>query len=364
MSNILISGYYGFNNAGDEALLTAILASLRAAEPKAEITVISGNPTDTTSKHQVRSLHRFHVRELLAAMERADLVISGGGSLLQDVTSKRSLLYYLSVIALAKRKGKKVMLFAQGIGPIRNSFMRFLTRIVCRRADAITVRDQDSADELVRLGIVKGKAEVTADSVLTLEKASMEPGSKILKEAGLAADRPAIGVAVRSWPENQRCLQQLGTALTHLSKIHSAQIVILPLQYPMDMEASMILRGHIAVDRQSVILLQQPYSTEEFLSLIGNFDLLIGMRLHALIFAAVMETPFLAVSYDPKVDSFVKAIGAQPVGTVETLSAAAVEQRAEALWGRDPFLQNERIAQMRRLALNNVVKACALLHEK
>ena len=97
MSKIVISGYYGFNNAGDEALLTAILASLRAIEPDADITVISGNPGNTIIKHQVKSLYRFAAMRLLRAIGESDLVISGGGSLLQDVTSKRSLLYYLSV---------------------------------------------------------------------------------------------------------------------------------------------------------------------------------------------------------------------------------------------------------------------------
>ena len=153
MSKIVISGYYGFNNAGDEALLTAILASLRAIEPKADITVISGNPGNTIVKHQVKSLYRFAAVRLLQAIGEADLVISGGGSLLQDVTSKRSLIYYLSIIVAAKWKGRKVMLFAQGIGPIRNRFMRLLTRLVVNKADAITVRDRDSAEELARMGV-------------------------------------------------------------------------------------------------------------------------------------------------------------------------------------------------------------------
>ena len=157
MSNILISGYYGFNNAGDEALLTAILASLYAIEPEADITVISGNPSETTTKHRVKSLFRFDAGKILSALGRADLLISGGGSLLQDVTSKRSLAYYLSIIALAKLRGKKVMLFAQGIGPIRSGFMRFLTRVICRQADVITVRDRESAEELVRLGLQREK---------------------------------------------------------------------------------------------------------------------------------------------------------------------------------------------------------------
>ena len=99
MSKIVISGYYGFNNAGDEALLTAILAALRAVEPKADITVISGNPGNTIAKHQVKSMYRFAAVRLLRAIGEADLVISGGGSLLQNVTSRRSLYYYMVIIS-------------------------------------------------------------------------------------------------------------------------------------------------------------------------------------------------------------------------------------------------------------------------
>ena len=209
MSKIVISGYYGFNNAGDEALLTAILAALRTEEPKADITVISGNPGNTIAKHQVKSLYRFAAVRLLRAIREADLVISGGGSLLQDVTSKRSLAYYLSVIAAAKWKRKKVMLFAQGIGPIRSRFMRLLTRLVVNKADVITVRDRDSAEELARMGVSAAKVEVTADPVLMLNPESKVMGKSILAEAGLDPYKPIIGVSVREWPENQRCLKQL-----------------------------------------------------------------------------------------------------------------------------------------------------------
>lgn len=362
MSKIVISGYYGFNNAGDEALLTAILASLRAIEPDADITVISGNPGNTIAKHQVKSLYRFAAVRLLRAIGEADLLISGGGSLLQDVTSKRSLAYYLSVIAAAKWKKKKVMLFAQGIGPIRNRFMRLLTRIVCNKADLITVRDEESAEELARLGVLPDKVEVTADPVLTLNPASRLQGKSILAEAGLDPYKPIIGVSVREWPENQRCLQQLATALGALSERHNAQIVILPLQVSMDMKASETLRGYLPKMRQKVVLLKKTYSTEEFLSIVGSLRLLIAMRLHALVFASVMKVPLMAVSYDPKVDSFVKAIGAQAVGTVETLDAGKVEKAAESLWGAEPHMQERRIAEMRAKAQSNAVKAFELLH--
>ena len=363
MSKIVISGYYGFNNAGDEALLTAILASLRAFEPKADITVISGNPGNTIVKHQVKSLYRFAAVRLLRAIGEADLVISGGGSLLQDVTSKRSLIYYLSIIAAAKWKGSKVMLFAQGIGPIRNRLMRLLTRLVVNKADAITVRDRDSAEELARMGVPSAKVEVTADPVLMLNPESKVMGKAILAEAGLDPYKPIIGVSVREWPENQRCLKQLATALGKLSEKYNAQIAVLPLQVSMDLKDSLLLQSYLPKIRNRVALLQGDYSTEEFLSIIGSFRLLIGMRLHALIFAAVMKVPLMAISYDPKVDSFLKVIGTEAVGTVETLDARNVEKAAEDLWGRKSQLQEEHLVSMRELAQSTVSKAFALLHK-
>ena len=362
MSKIVISGYYGFNNAGDEALLTAILASLRTIEPKADITVISGNPGNTIAKHQVKSLYRFAAVRLLRAIGEADLVISGGGSLLQDVTSKRSLIYYLSIIAAAKWKGRKVMLFAQGIGPIRNRLMRLLTRMVVSKADVITVRDQDSAEELARMGVPSAKVEVTADSVLTLNPASKFAGKTFLSEAGLDPYKPVIGVSVRDWADNQRCLEQLGIALGNISEKYHAQIAVLPLQVSMDKKASQKLKGYIPRTKNKVVLVEGNYSTEEFLSIIGSFRLLIGMRLHALIFAAVMKVPLMAISYDPKVDSFVKSVGAQAVGTVQTLDAAKVEKAADELWGNELKLQEQHIAVMRKLAQSNAVKAFELLH--
>ena len=364
MSKIVISGYYGFNNAGDEALLTAILAALRAVEPKADITVISGNPGNTIAKHQVKSMYRFAAVRLLRAIGEADLVISGGGSLLQDVTSKRSLAYYLSIIAAGKWKRKKVMLFAQGIGPIRNRFMRLLTRMVVSKADVITVRDEDSAEELKRMGVPAAKVEVTADPVLMLNPESKIAGKTILAEAGLDPYKPIIGVSVREWPDNQRCLKQLAAALGTLSDRYNAQIAILPLQVSKDLKDSQLLQGYLPTIRNKVVLLKGDYSTEEFLSVIGSFRLLIGMRLHALIFAAVMKVPLLAISYDPKVDSFLKAIGSEAAGTVETLDAGKVEKAAENLWGRKPQLQEEHLVAMRTLAQSTVSKALELLHRE
>ena len=116
MSNIVISGYYGFGNAGDEAMLCAIIDAIRDVEDDAHITVISGNPQETSRKHNIKAVGTFAAFGILNAIRNADLVISGGGSLLQDATSIRNTYYYLSIMGLAKLLGKPVMLYSQGIG--------------------------------------------------------------------------------------------------------------------------------------------------------------------------------------------------------------------------------------------------------
>ena len=323
MSKIVISGYYGFANAGDEAMLTAIIKSLRSLDPDVDIKVISGNPEVTAKTHQVKSIYRFNVLEVLSALAGCDLLVSGGGSLLQDVTSKRSLMYYLSIVALGRLLSKKVMLFAQGIGPIRNGFMRKLTKQVTSKADLITVRDKDSLYELRRLGVPESKVLRTADAVFTLPPEDIAYGRRLLDQFHIPTDKMLIALSVRNWQEDDSYLLELAKAADGLAQQRKAHIVLLPLQYPADVEACQRVQQFMDCKAASTVI-KADCDTEGFLSLIGNFDLLIGMRLHALIFAAVMKVPFVAVSYDPKVDGFVKDISGVSAGRVNGLQAQQV----------------------------------------
>ena len=124
MSNIVISGYYGSKNAGDEAMLAAMIEVLSDLDPKVNITVISANPQDTMERHGVQAISWLGIPAIWAALGKADLLLSGGGSLLQNVTSRRSLYYYMGIIFLAFMARVPVMLYAQGIGPIRGHFAR------------------------------------------------------------------------------------------------------------------------------------------------------------------------------------------------------------------------------------------------
>lgn len=357
MSKIVISGYYGFANAGDEAMLTAIIKLLRSKEPDVELTVISGNPDETSKKHNVVSIHRFAFIDIISAIKNCDLLLSGGGSLLQDVTSKRSLLYYLFIIYLGSFFNSKVMLFAQGIGPIHSMLMRKFTKYVCSKADLITVRDKDSLYEIKRIGIPSSKVELTADAVLTLPREQKENGKSILVKAGVPTDKMLIAIAVRNWKDDDAYLVELAKAADVLAGAQNAHIVLLPLQYPVDMAACERVADLMA-DKSVATVLDVNCSTEEYLSLMSNFDLLIGMRLHALIFAAVMGVPFVAVSYDPKIDGFVKDVEGISAGKVSSLEAKEI---VFACHKAMTVKHGDCLSKLRKLSASNATKAFSLL---
>lgn len=360
MNKIVISGYYGFANAGDEAMLTSIVRALRGVQPEIDLTVISGNPTETSAKHKVKSIYRFNFFKIYSAVKNADMLLSGGGSLLQDVTSLRSLFYYLFIILIGKMAGKKVMLYSHGIGPIRNTLARKLTRIVCSKADLITVRDADSQTELLKMGLSGRNIIVTADSVLALPVADKTIGQKILQNAGIDIKRPVLGISVRPWVNDINCFKVIAAALKQFKSEHDAQIVLLPLQYPADLKSCAAVNSFLK-DEKDIYFLDSAYNTEEFLSLIGNFKLLLGMRLHALVFAAVMKVPLLAISYDPKVDAFVNTAGGVLAGSVDDIKKEQLVNVLKAAWCKPPVVQNERMEQLRSKAQLNLERTFALL---
>jgi len=361
MSNVVISGYYGFANAGDEAMLAAIIKALHSKDRSLELTVISGNPETTKKVHKVSSIHRFSPLEIFTAMRKADLLISGGGSLLQDVTSKRSLLYYLAILTMGMVLRKKVMLYAQGIGPIKSSFMRRLTKYVCSSVDIITVRDRDSLYELRRIGVPDSKVHLTADAVMTLSQEPKEFGRKLLDKFYVPQNKMLIAIAVRKWREDDSYLLEIAKAADRLIDDRNAHIVLLPLQYPLDVEACRRVQ-QMMVNKLESTVLAADCDTEEFLSLIGNFNLLIGMRLHALIFSAVMGVPFVAVSYDPKIDGFVKDVNGVSAGRVVDLQADNIINCVrKALFHKDA--NKSKMEELREKAMINAEQAFKLLHK-
>ena len=127
MVKVAISGYYGFKNFGDEAILDVLVKHLKSLECN-DITVFSSDIDYTAEKYNVNAVKRFNIKNVLKAIKSCDVLISGGGSLLQDVTSLKSLIYYASIIALGLLFNKKVIIFAQGIGPLKSCTAKIIVK--------------------------------------------------------------------------------------------------------------------------------------------------------------------------------------------------------------------------------------------
>ena len=363
MCKILISGYYGFGNAGDEALLSSILQALLELEPQAEITVISGNPVETMNAHKVKAIGRFDMWKIYQAVYSCDMLISGGGSLLQDVTSARSLYYYLSIIALANALGKRVMIYAQGIGPLRKSLARTTVGRVLNQVSMITVRDHASKEELLSLGIHDVPITVTADAVLGMHPVDTTSGREILAAYGVDFDRPIVGVSVRAWKDCTEYQTILAEALDKIQIVKDAQIVFIPMQHREDtIEAEAIAKRMTVTST----VLADSYTTTELLSLSSCVDVMIGVRLHALVFSALMETPCLGISYDPKILNFLHMIDEEPIGDLHTLEVESIVTRTVDALERKSFAEAvlENIHELRRNALENARIAIGMLHDK
>ncbi len=308
MYKILISGYYGFNNIGDESILSAVVENLKDRLSNIEITVLSQNPESTKEKYSVNSVNRKSMKSIVSAVRKCDLLISGGGSLLQDVTSKKSILYYLFIMWLAKFFGKKFFIYSQGIGPINSKLNRRLTAMTLKKASGIVVRDVFSKELLMEIGIQEKDIEVTADPVIRVKPVELELGRKILFDEGFVKDdkKKAIGFAIKEKKLDSEFVRELAISIKKLSDEQNAKVVLIPFHYSEDMAVICELEKRLG-DR--VCAIKHKYLTNEMLSIIGNMDILVGVRLHSLIHAAIMDVPMIAISYDPKINSFMNSMG-------------------------------------------------------
>ena len=321
MYNILISGYYGFDNIGDESILRTLITSLREKIPDCRLTVLSHNPASTREKYGVEAVERMSPGAILRAVRQCDMLISGGGSLLQDVTSSKSIHYYLFIIRLAKLLGKKVFIYSQGIGPIDHAFNRRATARALKKADGIVVRDERSAKLLEQIGLPQERIVITADPVIRMKRPDRTVGREILARAGIKKDgRLTVGWAIREKNRDSTFVREITECIRWLRENYDAESVLIPFHYEEDREVCSVIAERT---NGAAKCLSEKYLSEDMLSIIGNMDVLVGVRLHSMIYAAIMGVPIIGVSYDPKCTAFLNSVGLDSLSTRETFSAEA-----------------------------------------
>ncbi len=280
MTKYIVSGYIGFDNFGDEAIAHVLVENLKKNGAE-KITLISSNPQKTEQIHGVYACPQL---KFFNCLKDADTLISGGGSLLQDVTSLKSLIYYLGIIYLALLLGKKVVIYSQGIGPINSKLGQFLTKTALKNCSEISVRDKKSQELLNKWNI---QAELVQDPIFSLDL-------PIRNKKGI------VGIQLRNYPTlNEDFLLSLGK---HIAiNFNDKKIEIFSLQDSIDLSVCEHFKQILKKNGMQDIEVMSGMSIDEVFDKIADLEYMIAMRFHANVAAIKCNVKTLAINYDIKV---------------------------------------------------------------
>ncbi|MCQ2740179.1 MAG: polysaccharide pyruvyl transferase CsaB [bacterium] len=287
MLKYIVSGYIGFDNFGDEAVASVLVQMLENKEASS-ITLISKNPEKTAELYGCNAVGMF---DFLIPLIKSDVLISGGGSLLQDVTSLKSLLYYISIILAALFFRKKVYIFAQGITPFRTKIGEFLTKFVLKRCSGISVRDAKSKDILDEWGI---SSDLVVDPAFALSVPNNEKST-------------SVGIQLRPCKQlNEDFLLLLADSLTEYFK--DRQFILFSLQDSMDLEI-ITKFNQLLTERNLKTTILSGLTVDKCTEELSKLEYLIGMRFHSCLIASKSNVKVLGINYDVKVKTLSEMIG-------------------------------------------------------
>lgn len=286
--DILVCGYYGYGNMGDENLLAATVRELRARRPHLRICVMSANPAKTRKEHLVDAVYRFDILAIIRKMKKASLFLFGGGNLLQDKTSTRSLVYYTEMLRLAHRYGKKIAIFAGGIGPVSEKNTQRVVEAISV-ADSISLRDERSYD-FVKTHLREREIRLVFDPAI------LENPEKVT-----VPYKPYFAVIPKKG--DRQMAQRLATFISRFSAKSGGIPVIISMYDGED------LRFCTRLAKETGAEIFTAKSAGELVGFLEKAQLLLSSRLHGLIYAAVAKIPMIGFSDDEKLASFLSYVG-------------------------------------------------------
>ncbi len=359
----VLSGYYGFDNSGDEAMLASILRELKEKKSDIRIMVLSKKPAETSNRYGVDSMARANPLSLLRIFNRTGMLISGGGNLIQDLTSFQSMVYYTSLMRYAKFRGLKVMLYANGIGPlIRFRSVKIAGRVL-DKTDVITVREPNSYDLLSKIGVRKPRIYVTADPVISFKKPEAGKVDEILQMHSIPADRTTVVFSVRPWKGLEGTFEPI---FAHIADYLSEKYNMLPVFIPLNTKKDTKISGDIiGLMKNPALLVENENRARNLVGIISNADLLIGMRLHSLIYASITDTPVIGIVYDPKVRYFIDMMEQEDGGLIEDLDFDRITKLIDKIMaGRESYIKKLKanMVRLRKLSAKNAQLAIDLMY--
>ncbi|WP_251445908.1 polysaccharide pyruvyl transferase CsaB [Vermiculatibacterium agrestimuris] len=357
----LVCGAYGRGNAGDDAILEAIVRELRQLDPDLPVWVLSRKPKDTRQAYRVNSIYTFNIPRFLSRMGKTRLYINGGGSLMQDATSRRSLWFYLFTISAAKILGNKVMMYGCGIGPIQYpSNRRLCSKVLQRRVDVITLRDTHSKTELEAMGITAPEVILSADPTVILPAAESATVDGILESAGLDPNGRYIGFTLRPWPGFEAKLDVLAQCADYAYEAYGLTPLFLPIERRLDVSAAQQVARRM---KAPYYLLPDTGSSSHSIGLFARMQVVVSMRLHALVFAAGQGVPLVGVVYDPKISSFLSYIGQDLYTDLDVITPEGLKAHIDAAVARigDEAFLSQGVDRLRQIERRNQAAAGKLL---
>ncbi len=294
----IVVGYYGFGNVGDEALLLSLIQML---PDHVEPIVLSYAPEITAATYEVKACPRWNGVAIGQCLRQVDALIWGGGSLLQDRTSWRSLIYYTGLMGVAQQMNRITVAWAQGLGPLDRRWTQWLARQCLRECDRVSVRDPVAAEQLEIWGIPH---QVGVDPVWALTPAS-RPEWQNLPD-------PMIAVVLRDHPHlTPTRYQHLATALVAFQQITGTYVLLIPFQLPptepiggADYTIAEQLHQQLPSVSQ-IVTLRDP---RELMGLFQRVRWTLTMRYHGLVMAAAGGSRCFGLSYDPKVKTLLQVL--------------------------------------------------------
>lgn len=338
---ILISGYYGFDNAGDELILDSITSEIRKNIPDTRVTVLSANPSKTSLFFGVAAISRWSPFAIIKALLRTDLLISGGGGLFQDKTSSLSLYYYICIILLAKLFGKKVFIYAVGINE-----MKFVNNdILCgvlRTADAITLRNKESVDCICGNLRKMKRMELTNDAVFC----------NTVTPRKLSSKNPNIAIVLRPNLGKHQSIELFAKLADSVGQRLSAKLIFIPFHKETDYPFSLKVINHMRTSA-NIVLWNNP---RELYEIFSGIDMIISQRLHALILGVLFGIPLIGMFNDSKLTRFLNEIGQKNLTSFSEENIYSVLANINDLWEwREDFQKNALsiLPSFRQRALRN-----------
>lgn len=331
----------GVGNLGDEAIIASIIRSLHRIDPEVESIVLSRTPKATTAMHGAQAVAARGLGAL-KAIRNCDLFIAAGGTLITDwyrIGPLRGNIPNAASQAFAARLfGKPAAWIGIGAEPLRTAYGRFLARSALNLARSVSVRDVESKSVLKDIGVSRPSVRVTGDPALLLEPCDPREALAVLGASGLdGADRPLVGVSVCRYYESRASHHpaNLAKVCQHiLEKWNAAVVFILTELRPWE-DLSLVREIMDRMRGPGKVHVLVPHCTpHQLLGVIGRLSFSIGMRLHFLIFNAMMGVPFVGIAYSAKVENFLRSLGMRSARCASEQDLDELICEVESMWER------------------------------